>query len=1288
MCECPESCACVAPTMRSHHRLPRCAPPLCRPLVLRVLRLHLRCDRTLCVSPDKTSCYTTSVQLKSMGNTLTRPSNPKHRASASSQNNANAEDSPKRSGSSTSTNLNNVSGSRADNPAAVDGPKKDFSGLGKNKTGPGKIAMAKAAAAGVAGKNLGKGALNKAMQQLFPSLPEPQSSARSAVVIFVETTDPEDMTMVVDFPEGAYWMAQDLDPEKTNLSALLAEALNGVTRGLSKKGPTVIATHLRDRQWTDAECATITDKEGRVLVAVRLPPMVPLPTIPYPDFMTRVAEHQSGFRSSAREAFFTLVSSMEPSPPIWIDDGRQDPEGGNQDPEGGNQTLASELEAQTLMTLQELAKALSSIHVVVDDTGNGPLKTYALPNARAVSHITSYVGRCVSLGDLDKESEQLYLSLLQRHDRYSDTFHDAGPELLHLRYGPSQKHPDSHCLSAVLTSNPSIRMDVGLDSTFSRSLRSAEPSAANLRRRLHAAVREETRIVRYESMITAPPECACCQIPLSNLRERQGLPAEDQRPTELGTYDHVDSVAAISARYCEILAAPELLLQDAPNHHLFRASTARDQVSAALRAEGAGRWLCGPCHIEVTRVSNRENAASSQEPSSWEPPPMPELAAWWVVATLGRTFGTIAPPLLEPSSHSLSAYYESVIANLEADNDALADRLLQTDTTKHQPRPSSLSPIKMPSSSQTLLEQVYSHLPQPPETPTRQSLLFAGAILAAHLLSSATGAVLAPSSPLPSPPPSPTTEDQESMSSTQPAKTKCLPASAKTTKGQDSLSAAQSSTFSTLGFLTARTEIIETAKVVFYTLKDGEVRVLSYLHLNSEIDTFGDHRQRRDTTIRRAGIRATSRHLKLPESWRIEMERRMEEKPCGHAACSEDHPSKRERHDTYVWGVQLSESQASMPVRITNAGKDYSISDKDGSAYGGIQAETLEWRKLRELVDGIHARGQYRYASAVEKAVSVSLESQTKRSVAYSESCAPDTTLVEIAKVFFCNEDGEVLCFKAEGRDYFDGPGTTREERDDSLQQAVRRGLKADLNVHPSWLIEMEAAMEGCPLGHAACSLPPPNPLGEKREHHHIHVWATRISSPMVNMPVWAPEKKGIIGTLAWRKLTDLVEDLESRGLSKYAATIEEAVQTVMGCRTNAEATVYGSVWNWGSLPFESIKKRCQCPYGCPSEPEAGETLCDDCEACGATQGNHGCRCQSENCDGRHCDGIYNDKSDDEEVKRLCLCGLERGRPPSGNPPPSFPPSPHGSPVELGPTGTGHTNYQSPLLPKFTYTKC
>ena len=58
----------------------------------------------------------------------------------------------------------------------------DFSGLGKNKTGPGKVAMAKAATAGVAGKNLGEGGLDRAMQQLFLSC-SPLSSPQFELIV-------------------------------------------------------------------------------------------------------------------------------------------------------------------------------------------------------------------------------------------------------------------------------------------------------------------------------------------------------------------------------------------------------------------------------------------------------------------------------------------------------------------------------------------------------------------------------------------------------------------------------------------------------------------------------------------------------------------------------------------------------------------------------------------------------------------------------------------------------------------------------------------------------------------------------------------------------------------------------------------------------------------------------------------------------------------------------------------------------------------------------------------------
>ena len=62
--------------------------------------------------------------------------------------------------------------------------------------------------------------------------------------------------------------------------------------------------------------------------------------------------------------------------------------------------------------------------------------------------------------------------------------------------------------------------------------------------------------------------------------------------------------------------------------------------------------------------------------------------------------------------------------------------------------------------------------------------------------------------------------------------------------------------------------------------------------------------------------------------------------------------------------------------------------------------------------------------------------------------------------------------------------------------------------------------------------------------------------------------------------------------------------------------------------PFQRIKKVCQCPVtNCQTEPFDDDPYCDDCDPCGATQGNHGCRCRSQNCEGRYCDGVYNDKA-------------------------------------------------------------
>ena len=55
-------------------------------------------------------------------------------------------------------------------------------------------------------------------------------------------------------------------------------------------------------------------------------------------------------------------------------------------------------------------------------------------------------------------------------------------------------------------------MDVGVDSTFSTSLREPADTTPeqNLRRRLQSAIREETRLFRSKSMLNSSPLCARC----------------------------------------------------------------------------------------------------------------------------------------------------------------------------------------------------------------------------------------------------------------------------------------------------------------------------------------------------------------------------------------------------------------------------------------------------------------------------------------------------------------------------------------------------------------------------------------------------------------------------------------------------------------------------------------------------------------------------------------------------------------------------------------------------------
>jgi hypothetical protein len=362
------------------------------------------------------------------------------------------------------------------------------------------------------------------------------------------------------------------------------------------------------------EVAPIMASDGSVVWVVTVPRNPTVGTTSYPALAGYLAVELPGALPAVRAA---VVAGASLPPPVWEDDAFARDAGLSPPPK-----LGKWLADETDKARSQVAQQLQDLHILWDDTGYSIPSVYALPNKRAVASMVRWVGEAVNNNSLDEPSIRLFCSLLRRHDRYVPTFGDIPPELLTLEYGPSQRMPQSECLSAVyyptrddrINRRP-IRMDVGADSTFSTSLRSPTDSTpgANLKRRLHDAIREDTRLHRSQSIKTSPAHCAHCLTGLANLQAAQGLPVTS---TVNGEFHHVVTVAELCQRHCDGLAAPEALLQPPPNHHLFRPSSTRDDIRRALSEPGATAWLCPSCHALETANHNREVAAARARVSS------------------------------------------------------------------------------------------------------------------------------------------------------------------------------------------------------------------------------------------------------------------------------------------------------------------------------------------------------------------------------------------------------------------------------------------------------------------------------------------------------------------------------------------------------------------------------------------------------------------------------------------------------------------------------------------------
>ena len=384
---------------------------------------------------------------------------------------------------------------------------------------------------------------------------------------------------------------------------------------------------LSGKEWRPV---SVVASDGTVVDIIGLPRHFELrgaSPVKYADFLVEMSRVDVHLLSAVRTA-------------VWGLDGQTAWDTSHFSPD--EPSLPDHLRQSTAVAFASVLNHLRQFHVVADGSLNDPA-VYALDRA-AVKEMTRLVGQQAKEGRLEPSAGQFYLSLVRRYDLYVDVFQDADPTELELGYGPSMNHPGSECLFVVQKSDPTKRLDIGQDVTFSNSLKAMpdDTPERNVHRRLGEAVRELTVPVRQSSLLTATPCCDHCNVDLGNLRKAQGMDlvvgAVD------GEFHHVVTVEQLVRELEDLADEPAALLRPHPNHHHLVAGPARDYVTGELQS---CVWLCGKCHAAETRVANLQRSAAAAQMDT------PSLNAWWAIHALAAHHGLLAGP--EAVGTSLSA---------------------------------------------------------------------------------------------------------------------------------------------------------------------------------------------------------------------------------------------------------------------------------------------------------------------------------------------------------------------------------------------------------------------------------------------------------------------------------------------------------------------------------------------------------------------------------------------------------------------------------------------------------